>query len=37
VLTQSGRFQHGWDGIVATYKATVELPADSILFPVARR
>ncbi len=36
-LAQSGRFQRGWDAVVATYKATVEMPDKVIPFPAARR
>ena len=36
-LAQSGRFQHGWDGVVAGYSATVALPDNVIPFQAARK
>ena len=35
-LAQSGRFQRGWNGVVANYAATVGLPDNVIPFPKER-
>ncbi len=36
-LAHSGRLQRGWDGMVVSYAATMELPANVIPFPSSRR
>ena len=36
-LAQSGRFQAGWNSVVAAYEATVALPENVIPFPAANR